>query len=263
MAQSQGYPSESTITSHFATQGFEEITENLTDYMQEYRQSMWAMLKRTEGAGVLSCYAPTATTVNFVAGNYVWNGEEKTFSAPANINPTDNDTTYFWLDSANTVQSAVDGTGWPSTEHLKLAEVTVDSGGNITDITDRRTMVGKLFGSGASSGVTGGVLVCKRVDSSTVEALLDTSTNNLLAVNKDDVVLKVVMATGTAAGSACSVDIGLDAAAGSPADADGFVNNANANSAGVASSEDNTYAGAYADQGGKVVVADGNITITS
>jgi len=263
MAQTQGYPTEANIATYLTAQGVEEITENQTDYMQEYRQGLWQGMKRTEAVSALSCYAPTTTTVNFIAGNYTWNGEEKTYSPTSNNNPTDNDTTYYWMDSANTVQSAIDGTGWPATEHMKIAEVAVNASGVITDITDRRTAVHKLFSSGVTSGVTTGLIMVKSANSATVKALLDTATNNLFAVNANDFILKIVFCTGTAAGATCVVDIGLDAAAGSGADLDGFIIDANANAAGVASSEDNTYAGVYADQGGKLVAANGYVTIDS
>jgi len=59
---------------------------------------------------------------------------------PAVDGLTDNDTTYVWLynnGGTATIDSAVDGTGWPAVPHYKLAEVTM-SGGAITQILDRR-----------------------------------------------------------------------------------------------------------------------------
>lgn len=61
---------------------------------------------------------------------------------PAVDSLTDNDTTYIWAESDGsngiTIDSAIDGTGWPTdVPHIKLAEVTMASG-VITGIVDRR-----------------------------------------------------------------------------------------------------------------------------
>lgn len=64
---------------------------------------------------------------------------------PAVDGLADNDTTYIWAEDTNPgtptgtlqINSAIDGTGWPGTNHLKLAEVTMASG-EITGIVDRR-----------------------------------------------------------------------------------------------------------------------------
>ena len=53
---------------------------------------------------------------------------------------TDNDTTLIWAENnagSMQINSAVDGTGWPSSDHLKLAKVTL-SGGAIDSIEDMR-----------------------------------------------------------------------------------------------------------------------------
>jgi len=60
---------------------------------------------------------------------------------PAVDGLADNDTTYIWIEdvgSVATIDSAIDGTGWPGGAHFKLAEVTMSSGA-ITTLTDRRT----------------------------------------------------------------------------------------------------------------------------
>lgn len=52
-----------------------------------------------------------------------------------------NDTAYVWLENSGggvaAINKAADGTGWPATAHIKLAEVTLASGA-ITTIVDRR-----------------------------------------------------------------------------------------------------------------------------
>ncbi len=264
MAQSQGYPTEAAIATYLAAQGFEEITENNTTFMQEYRQALWRLLSRSEGAGVLSVYAATTTTFNIVAGKYLWNGEEKTYTAGANVNPTDTDTTYVWLDNANALQSVIDGTGWPATEHLKLAEVVVDGSGIITNIVDRRTVVQKTHGGGITSGITSGLVAVKHIATATLEALLDTVTNNVFAVNAGDTVLKIVFGVKTAAGGACLVDVGFDANAdGSGADTNGWIILGNANTIGAYASDNANYDGTYGKESGRVVAANGFVTITS
>lgn len=56
---------------------------------------------------------------------------------------TDNDTTFVWAEppgsgTSPAINSAVDATGWPSGDHIKLAKVTM-SGGAIDSIEDMRT----------------------------------------------------------------------------------------------------------------------------
>lgn len=67
----------------------------------------------------------------------------------------DDDTAYVWLYSnagVATIGKSTDAAGWPTTEHLKLAEVTL-AGGAITGIVDRRL---SALLSGAAGGVGGG-----------------------------------------------------------------------------------------------------------
>jgi len=264
MAQTQGYPAIADILTYLAAQGVEEITENNESFLTEFRQMLWQILNRTESAGALSVYADTTTTIKVSSGKYWWNGEYKSYAGSSAINPTDDDTTYVWMGAGNTVSSAIDGTGWPSTEHIKLAEVTVDSDGNITAITDRRPSIQKTFNNGVSAGgvETGGVCA-KRINNTGLVALLDTSSNTLFSINNGDRILEVLMLVETAAGTACTIDVGFDSDAdGSSADTDGWLVDGNANSAGIYSSNDATYDGVYVLPG-KAAAADGNVTITS
>ena len=68
---------------------------------------------------------------------YAYAGED-----PAVSSLTNNDTTYIWAqdDGGGSLEiaSAIDATGWPTTKHLKLAEITTSSG-EITGIVDRRS----------------------------------------------------------------------------------------------------------------------------
>lgn len=158
MSHEQGYPSESSIVSWLSSLGIELITEYTTDYMLEYRETSYAILNAVRQSMALSVYAANATTFNVRSGYYWWKGEIKQYTAGAAVNPTDNDTTYVWLTPSNTISSAVDGTGWPTTEHLKLAEIVVDSDGVITSITDRRAMAGNVGSYNNAGGASAEML---------------------------------------------------------------------------------------------------------
>lgn len=80
------------------------------------------------------------TTIGVTPGRCTINGVVTTY-AGGTISLTDNDTTYIWLTDggagAGALGSAIDGTGWTGSDHIKLAEVTVASG-EVTAILDRR-----------------------------------------------------------------------------------------------------------------------------
>ena len=133
-----GYPSQADIISDLAAAGIEIPTEGVTPYTEEFLQFVWGLYKGCEWAVTLSVYCPSATTINVRGGNYLYKGTVKEYTPGSAIDPTDSDTTYVWLLSDNTVDSGIDGSGWPSAEHIKLAEVDVDASGNITAIRDLR-----------------------------------------------------------------------------------------------------------------------------
>jgi hypothetical protein len=133
-----GYPAEANILDFFAERGLEIITENNPNFIVEFVQSLWGVLNAFDWAGVLGVYCPLTTTFNVRGGKYLFAGEIKTYTPGEAINPTDNDTTYIWMSYDNTIGSDIDGNGWPSTEHIKLAEIDVDADGVITDIRDLR-----------------------------------------------------------------------------------------------------------------------------
>jgi len=60
---------------------------------------------------------------------------------PAVDNLANNDVTYVWLESDGAgglrVSSAIDATGWPATQHIKLAQVTM-AAGVVSQVLDRR-----------------------------------------------------------------------------------------------------------------------------
>lgn len=126
-------------------------------------------------------------------------------------------------------------------------------------------------GSEVASGITTGIVAAKVMATAQVEALLDTSENNLFAVKAGDVILDIVCRVGTATGSTCTVDIGLDAIAlGTTKDPNGLIAAADFNSVGVYLSEDTvtdatapTYSGDLFDDGPVTVDADGYVILTA
>lgn len=84
-----------------------------------------------------------ADAIGVRSGRCVINGTARAYTEqdPAVDGLTDNDTTYIWAEDGGAglaqINSAIDGTGWPSTEHIPLAEVTMSSG-TIDSIVDRR-----------------------------------------------------------------------------------------------------------------------------
>lgn len=138
MSQSGGYPAESDIDTYLSGLGVELITENNSNFMLEEKQHIYSILNALRWAMSLGVWCPSSTTFNVRGGPYLYNGTVKTYTPGSAVDPTDNDTTYIWLKSDNTIGSGIDGSGWPGTDHIKLAEIDVDSGGNITAIRDKR-----------------------------------------------------------------------------------------------------------------------------
>ena len=138
MTMTGGYPAEADIDQYLGDRGIELIPEFDTNFIQEDKQRTWGILNALDWASVLGVYCPSPTTFNVRGGKYLFKGEIKTYTPGSAVDPTDNDTTYIWLKPDNSIGSAIDGTGWPSTEHIKLAEIDVDSDGKITAVRDLR-----------------------------------------------------------------------------------------------------------------------------
>lgn len=138
MTMTGGYPAEADIDQFLSDRGLELVTENNSNFIAEHKQFVYGILLALDWASVLGVYCPSTTTFNVRGGKYLFNGVVKTYTPGSAVDPTDNDTTYIWLKPDNTIGSAVDGTGWPSTEHIKLAEIDVDSDGVITEVRDLR-----------------------------------------------------------------------------------------------------------------------------
>jgi hypothetical protein len=135
----RGYPTETEIDSFLAARGLEIVPENASPWILEFKRTIWGLMNRLDWPGALAVYCATTTTFNVAGGTYNYKGEVKTYTPGNSINPTDNDTTYIWLNPDNTIGSGIDGNGWPvTTEYIKLAEIDVDSEGIITAIRDLR-----------------------------------------------------------------------------------------------------------------------------
>jgi hypothetical protein len=141
-AQSRGYPALADILTQAEALGLEGIALGNTSFINDYWKSLWGLVNSLRWAMSLGVYPATATTFNVRGGNYLYDNTVKTYTPGAAINPTDNDTTYIWMKADNTIGSAVDGTGWTTDPHIKLAEIDVDADGVITAVRDLRD---KLF----------------------------------------------------------------------------------------------------------------------
>ncbi|MGH2271358.1 hypothetical protein ACQ9LF_06125 [Anaerohalosphaeraceae bacterium U12dextr] len=135
---SRGYPPIADIIGELESLGLEGIPLGETNFIEDYYKTLWGLVSSVRWAMTLSVYAATPTTFNVRSGSYIYDTTVKTYQAGAAINPPDNDTTYVWMKSDNTLGFDVDGNGWPTTEHIKLAEIDVDIDGLITAIRDMR-----------------------------------------------------------------------------------------------------------------------------
>jgi len=138
MAMSGGYPAEADIDIFLSDRGLEPIPEYAVPFSQKDKQHIYGIVNAFDWAIALGVYCPSPTTFNVRGGKYLFAGEVKTYAPGSAVDPTDNDTTYIWLKPDNTIGSDIDGNGWPSTEHIKLAEIDVDSDGVITEVRDLR-----------------------------------------------------------------------------------------------------------------------------
>ncbi len=155
MEMTGGYPDEADIETYLAALGVEIVDENNSNFMAQQKEFVYGLINAVRWAASLGVWLPSSSTFNVRGGKYNWRGTVKTYTAGSAVDPTDNDTTYVWMDPDNTIGSGIDGSGWPSHDHIKLAEIVVDSGGDITDITDLR---GESFLQHANYG--SGEIVC-------------------------------------------------------------------------------------------------------
>jgi len=158
MSMNGGYPAEADIDDFFSDRGLELITENNANFIQEHKQSVFGRVLACDWVAALGVYCPSPTTFNVRGGKYLFKGQVRTYTPGDAINPIDNDTTYVWINAFNTVGSDIDGNDWPTAEHIKLAEIDVDSDGVITAVRDLR---GRTFLQYLGENLTAWNVVCK------------------------------------------------------------------------------------------------------
>jgi len=134
----QGYPTMADIEAFLSALKLELPTKTNPNPEEEFKQFIWGIISSLEWVLTLGVYCSTPTTFNVRGGKYLYDGELKTYTPGNAVDPADNDTTYIWLKPDNTIDSAIDGTGWPATEHVKLAEIDVDADGYVTAVRDLR-----------------------------------------------------------------------------------------------------------------------------
>jgi len=152
----QDYPSDADILTYLTAHGLEYIAEDDENWLAEIRHIWWRLLNAHESARALSVYSSEAGKVKVIGGEYRWNDTLKTYAGSAAITPADDDTSYVWMKSDNTVDSGTDAAGWPDVDHIKLAEV-VKASGVVTDVIDQRPIVS--FGVGAEFNEPGATLI--------------------------------------------------------------------------------------------------------
>jgi hypothetical protein len=176
-AMNNGYPTIPDIEDIFDSLGIEIMSPRNPMWEDEFKQTVWGLLNAMSWAMALGVYCPSPATFNVRGGKYLYKDTLKTYTPGDAVDPTNNDTTYIWMAADNTIGSAIDGTGWPTAEHIKLAEIDVDSDGVITAIRDLRgetffQALGNLTGNHvANIGANGGVpflLTATIVNGSTV-----------------------------------------------------------------------------------------------
>ena len=138
MEMTGGYPAEADIETYLTALGLEIVDENNNNFMAQHKQYVFGIMNALRWAASLGVWLPSSSTFNVRGGKYNWRGTVKTYTAGSAVDPTDNDTTYIWMNPDNTIGSGIDGSGWPSYDHIKLSEIVVDSDGDITDVTDLR-----------------------------------------------------------------------------------------------------------------------------
>jgi len=102
---------------------------------------IWHLSQASFHAGLVKLDDANDTTIRIMPGRFTINGTALSYAGEAiDLSAYNNDTAYVWAyDSASTltIGYGTDAAGWPTVNHVKLAEVVL-SGGAITSITDRR-----------------------------------------------------------------------------------------------------------------------------
>jgi hypothetical protein len=145
-----------------------------------------------------------------------------------------------------------------------------DAGVKTAKVNDSAITEAKL-GNATASGVTKGAIAAQVIATTELEVMLSSAEFDMFAVKAGDVILDIICYVGTAAGSTCTVDIGLDAdAAVGSADPNGLIEAADFNAVGIYKTCDTvtdatepTYVGDLLGEGPVHVAVDGFVTITA
>ncbi len=131
----------------------------------------------------------SALAVRVTPGRASFDGAAYSYAGGVVSGLTNNDTTYIWAEidgGSLTIDSGIDGSGWPATAHLKLAEVTI-SAGAISGIVDRRQELmlrsGGIVGAELSTALAGELLTW----SISIDTQGDTSTASRIHIQLQDI----------------------------------------------------------------------------
>lgn len=120
--------------------GFEYLTLQALNWGPQFLRALDLLSKASFGALRVVPIAGNPDAVGVLPGeSYLGTYAGNTSAAGAVDGLADDDVTYIWLHNAGSPQvgSAIDATGWPAYDHIRLAEVT-RAGGVITAIKDLR-----------------------------------------------------------------------------------------------------------------------------
>lgn len=151
-------------------------------------------------------------------------------------------------------------------------KIRVKAAGILTAMLGASAVTEAKLGSAVAAGLTVGAIAAKVLATTQLEALLSGGAQaTAIAMNAGDCILDIILYVGTAAGSACTLDVGLDAAAAvGSADPNGLIEAANCNAVGiyqtlnsVTDATEPTYVGDLLGDGPVTIAADGYITVVS
>jgi hypothetical protein len=207
-----------------------------------------------------------------VSGVYYIEGIDIVVNLTAGSNPQQGDDVY-WdastnlaLEDGNALQIATDPYLGEALENASAAGGKVLVRLRKNEAIANSAIKEKHLGQTTSAGRISGAIAAKTIDSARLKALLDTTEQACFPVKAGDTVLCIELLVGTAAGAANVVTFGPDATARTAGkDVDGIVKAANANLAGVYSTQNPalTYQGALMTSGIWTADADGNVVVQS
>lgn len=154
------------------------------------------------------------------------------------------------------------GTGAGTAAFAALSgDVTMDNTGAVTIAAGAVTHT--KIGLASAGGVNTGAVFFKFIGGATILPLLNTSTNNLVSMAAEEIVVDVIFTNIVAAGTACTVTIGADINYDGTGDVDGFLAAIDANTTNTYRMTTLDVASQPAYVNGLIPNAAGALTITS